>query len=115
MPKVEKTEKIFCANCQNCIVVKVPAPNKPGFYLLRLKCKQGVWQKKLGNEKLHKYFTAARRMMDECEYYEPMGDTESYLKELRRTLPAQDEFYAEGTGATKGTTEATNADEDDEE
>ncbi len=96
MPNVENADKIYCANCSNCIVVKVPVPNKTDQYLLRLKCIAGVWQKKLGTEKLHKYFTAARRMVDECESYNEMGDLVVFIKSLRKTLPATDELYKVG-------------------
>ena len=61
--------------------------------MLRVKCTAGVWQKKLGTEKMYKYFTVARRVMEECEFYEPMGDIPQYLKSLRKTLPAQDDVY----------------------
>jgi hypothetical protein len=115
MPKAEKSEKIFCANCRHCVVVKVTVPNKPGAYLLRLKCTQGVWQKKLGNEKLHKYFTAARRIMEECEHFDSMGDLDVFIKDLRKMLPAQDEFYKEGVGAMKGRGEARLDDDEDDE
>ncbi|GEM_PF-2245907 len=96
MQKDESTDKIYCANCSKCIVVKVPVPNKPDQYLLRLKCSAGVWQKKLGTEKLHKYFTAARRTVDECENYDEMGDLVTFIKSLRKTLPATDELYKLG-------------------
>lgn len=115
MAKAEKTEKIYCANCRHCVVVKVTVPSKPGMYLLRLKCTQGVWQKKLGTEKLHKYFTAARRIMEECEHYDPMGEVETYIKDLRKMLPAQDEFYKEGVGAFQGPGEARFEDDEDDD
>jgi hypothetical protein len=115
MSKTEKEEKIFCANCKNCLVIKVLVPNKAGTYLLRLKCSAGVWQKKLGNEKLHKYFTAARRMMDECEFYDAMGDLETYIKDLRKMLPAQDEFYKEGAAIARESGESTGEDDEDED
>ncbi len=115
MAKTEKDEKIFCANCKNCLVIKVLVPNKTGTYLLRLKCSAGVWQKKLGNEKLHKYVTAARRMMDDCDFYDPMGDLETYIKDLRKTLPAQDEFYREGAAIAREGGETPGEDDEDDE
>jgi hypothetical protein len=89
-------EKIYCANCQNCTVIKIPVSNKADNYLLRLKCLAGVWQKKLGTEKLYKYFTAARRTMEKCEHYTEMGELLPFIKTLRKTLPAQDEYYKAG-------------------
>ncbi len=115
MAKTEKDEKIFCANCRNCLVIKVLVPNKAGTYLLRLKCSAGVWQKKLGNEKLHKYFTAARRMMDECDFYDSMGDLETYVKDLRTMLPAQDECYREGAAIARESGESTGEEDEDDE
>lgn len=120
MQKDDNTEKIYCANCSNCIVVKVPVPNKPDQYLLRLKCTAGVWQKKLGTEKLHKYFTAARRMVDECESYSEMGDLVVFIKSLRKTLPATDELYKVGeqlqlSKNMDGDIDENDMDEDDDE
>jgi hypothetical protein len=34
----------------------------------------GRWRKKLGEEKIYKYFTVARRSISGCSAYEPMGD-----------------------------------------
>ena len=39
-------------------------------------------------------FTVARRTLEECEHYEPMGDTKEYLKELKKNLPIKDEIYS---------------------
>ena len=88
----EKT-KVFCANCTHCKLVRVPAGNG-GQYYLRVRCDAGQWKKKLGDEKIYKYFTVARRVLDECEYYEPMGDARDFLKELKRSLPIKDETYS---------------------
>jgi len=53
-----------------------------------------MWKKKLGDEKIYKYFTVARRSKDSCPFYEPMGEPKEYLKELRKTLPIRDEIYS---------------------
>ena len=88
-----KNDKIYCANCKNCIIMKVPVPNNPKKYMLRVKCAAGVWQKKLGTEKMYKFFTVARRVVPDCDSYAEMGDSNQYLKSLRKTLPAQDDVY----------------------
>lgn len=82
--------KIFCANCLHCRLV--PQPAGGGQYYLRVRCDAGKWRKKLGEEKLYKYFTVARRSIDSCDSYETMGDDE-FIKDLRDTLPAADELY----------------------
>jgi hypothetical protein len=117
---MQHEDKIYCANCQHCIVIKLPVSDKADSFLLRLKCSKGVWQKKLGTEKLYKYFTAARRAMEKCEFYVEMGDVLPYIKSLRKTLPAQDEFYREGRvpGVAQdgsGTAVEVNIDDDNED
>jgi hypothetical protein len=52
-----------------------------------------MWKKKLGEEKIYKYFTVARRSPDECPHYIPMGDPREFIKELKKTLPIKDEVY----------------------
>jgi hypothetical protein len=89
-------EKIFCANCSNCLVVS-QSDNGSDRYSLRVKCSKKQWNKKSGEEKFHKYFTAARRTMDECEYYEETGDLFPYIKNLRKELPIKDELYSPST------------------
>ena len=51
MPK----EKIFCANCQNCIVIR-QYESEPDRYVLRVKCLKKKWVKRSGEEKLYKRF-----------------------------------------------------------
>lgn len=86
-------ERIFCANCTHCKLVRVPTGNGSQYWL-RVRCDAGRWKKKLGEEKIYKYFTVARRVLDECDMYEPMGDARDYLKELKRNLPIKDEVYS---------------------
>ncbi len=88
-------DKIYCANCVNCKVVKVALGNGSQ-YQLRVRCSVGKWQKKSGEEKLHKYFTLSRRILDQCDSYNPMGDSRSFLKELKAVLPTKDEVYSKG-------------------
>jgi hypothetical protein len=85
--------KIYCANCIHCKLVRIPTVSS-GQYQLRVRCTAGKWKKKLGDEKLYKYFTVARRSLDECDSYEPMGDSKEFLRELRRSLPIKDETYS---------------------
>lgn len=87
-----KKEKIYCANCAHCVLLK----ERTGIssqYVLRIRCKQKKWKKKLGDEKLYKYFTVARRTVDECGDYHSMGELKSFLKDLRKSLPIKDEIY----------------------
>ena len=85
--------RVFCANCTHCKLVRTPAGNGSQ-YSLRVRCDAGLWKKKLGEEKVYKYFTVARRTIDTCPMYEPMGDAREYLKELKKNLPIKDEIYS---------------------
>jgi hypothetical protein len=84
--------KIYCANCIHCKLV--PARfSEDERYVLRIRCAAGKWKKKLGTEKLYKYCTITRRYLNACDAYEEMGDTRTYIRELRKTLPEKDELY----------------------
>lgn len=85
-------DKIYCANCIHCKVVTSPSGYADQFYL-RVRCAAGKWRKKLGEEKIHKYFTVTRRSIDCCDSYEPMGDAEEFIRELKKELPSKDETY----------------------
>lgn len=85
-------ERIYCANCTHCKLVRVAAGNGSQ-YFLRVRCDAGRWRKKLGEEKVYKYFTVARRTIETCPEYEPMGDAREFLKELKKNLPIKDEIY----------------------
>ena len=87
-----EADKIYCANCQHCKLVRT-STGSDNQYHLRVRCDAGMWKKKLGEEKYYKYFTVARRSTEDCEFYEPMGDTKAFLKELKKTLPIKDELY----------------------
>ncbi|MDR2738663.1 MAG: hypothetical protein LBB68_02385 [Treponema sp.] len=50
-------------------------------------------EKKLGEEKFHKYCTITRRYLDNCDTYEEMGDARTYIRELKKNLPEKDELY----------------------
>jgi ribosomal protein L28 len=91
--KKSKTGRIFCANCIHCKVVPSSSGNGKQ-YTLRVKCSAGLWKKKLGEEKIHKYFTVARRSLASCPEYEGMGDEQEFIKELKKTLPINDEVYS---------------------
>lgn len=88
----ETSSKIYCANCSHCKLVRVPVGNNE--YQLRVRCDAGMWKKKLGEEKIYKYFTVARRAMEDCLAYEPMGEPKEFLRELKKTLPIKDEIYS---------------------
>src|SRR5271157_3533660 len=87
------SDKVYCANCIHCKLVKIPM-GSASQYGLRVRCDAGKWRKKLGEEKLYKYFTVIRRTLDQCEAYEPMGEVEIFLKELKKNLPIKDEIYS---------------------
>jgi hypothetical protein len=84
--------KIYCANCLHCVVFK-QAIEGADAYVLRVRCSMGMWKKKSGEDKIYKYFSIVRRTVLECDFYDPMGDEKSFIKELRRSLPVKDEIY----------------------
>ena len=84
--------KIYCANCKNCKLVPTSV-GEGSSYVLRVRCAAGKWKKRLGDEKLYKYFTVIRRSMEECDSYDPMGDEQEFLQDLKRSLPINDEVY----------------------
>ncbi|MGA2764824.1 MAG: hypothetical protein ABSG17_15865 [Spirochaetia bacterium] len=86
-------DKIYCANCVHCKLIRVPQGDG-GRYELKVRCDAGKWRKKLGEEKVYKYFTVVRRTLDHCETYDPMGEVEIFLKELKKNLPIKDEVYS---------------------
>ncbi len=86
------SEKIYCANCNHCKLVRTTSGNANQYYL-RVRCAAGHWKKKLGEEKVYKYFTVARRSLDSCESYIPMGDAREFIRDLRKSLPIKDELY----------------------
>ncbi|MBN2617713.1 MAG: hypothetical protein JXR64_05310 [Spirochaetales bacterium] len=88
---MEDCDRIYCANCMRCKLV--PTDTDKG-QVLRVRCTAGLWKKKLGEEKLYKYFTIARRTPDYCEFYEPMGDIKEFIKELKKSLPVKDEIIS---------------------
>jgi hypothetical protein len=87
------SDKIYCANCSNCKIVRTPEGNGTQYYL-RVKCAAGKWVKKLGGEKFYKYFTVARRSLPSCDSYIPMGEPREYIKDLKNNLPIKDELYS---------------------
>lgn len=85
--------KIYCANCRYCILLRKPTGTDNSHYLLRVKCSKEMWKKKLGEEKVYKYFTVARRTVSECPEYKEMGELKTFLRTLRKSLPVRDEIY----------------------
>jgi hypothetical protein len=85
--------KIYCANCIHCKLIPAK-PDDGDRYVLRIRCAAGKWKKKLGEEKMYKYCTITRRYLDFCDSYGEMGDTREFIRDLRKTLPNKDEFYA---------------------
>ncbi len=85
-------EKVYCANCEHCVVVRVYEPDHKK-YVLRVRCLKKKWIKRSGEEKMYKFFTVARRVQENCPDYSPMGDLNPYIKNLRRELPVKDIVY----------------------
>jgi hypothetical protein len=92
-PKNGTSSKIYCANCSNCKLVRDARGGSDRYYL-RVRCAAGKWRKKLGEEKIYKYFTVARRSLAYCDTYEPMGDPKEFMRELKKSLPIKDEVYS---------------------
>ena len=90
--KNQMKEKVYCANCEHCLVVRSFELDQIK-YSLRVKCDKKRWAKRSGEEKLYKYFTVARRVQTNCPDYTPMGELNPYIKSLRRELPVKDEIY----------------------
>ena len=90
--KMASPHKVYCANCSHCKLLRSPL-GSGNQYQLRVRCDAGKWRKKLGDEKVYKYFTIARRSIESCDAYEPMGDPKEYIRELKKTLPIKDEVY----------------------
>ncbi len=88
----EKKEKYYCANCAHCIVIRYFDADRDK-YFLRVRCRKKHWIKRSGEEKLYKYFTVARRQVEGCPDYTPMGPLIPYIKNLRKELPVKDEVY----------------------
>lgn len=86
------SEKVYCANCLHCVTVR-QYESEADKYILRVKCTKKKWSKRSGEEKLYKYFTVARRMQVNCEFYEPMGEILPYIKNLKKELPIKGEIY----------------------
>jgi hypothetical protein len=76
-----QTSKIYCANCFHC---KLLPEIECG--ILRIRCTAGKWKKKLGQEKVYKLCTIMRRFNDVCEYYEDMGESTEFIRELRKSI-----------------------------
>lgn len=85
-------KNIYCANCSHCIAFKKPIA-KGKYYVMRVKCEMGIWRKRSNEEKVYKYFTILKRKMKSCPYYDPMGEEEGFIKELKKSLPVHDEIF----------------------
>lgn len=93
LDKIAPDGKIYCANCYHCKLSMERFDTENG-YKLRVRCAAGQWTKKQGEEKLYRYSTVIRRSPDYCDHYEPMGSLKEFLRELKKSLPVQDEIYA---------------------
>ena len=86
-------KKIYCANCSHCMVFKQLIEGAQT-YVLRIRCSMGQWKKRSGEEKVYKYFSLLRRTATGCFFYDPMGEEDAYIKDLKKTLPVKDEIYS---------------------
>ena len=84
--------KLYCANCIHCKLVP-SSPDGDERYFLRVRCVAGKWRKKLGEEKIYKYCTVARRSISSCDSYEEMGEAREFIRDLKKSLPVKDELY----------------------
>lgn len=84
--------KLYCANCIHCKLVP-SSPDGDERYFLRVRCVAGKWRKKLGEEKIYKYCTVARRSIAACDSYEEMGEAKEFIRDLKKSLPVKDELY----------------------
>ncbi len=87
-----QTGKLYCANCIHCKLVP-SSPEGDERYFLRVRCAAGKWKKKLGEEKVYKYCTVARRSISSCDSYEDMGEAKEFIRDLKKSLPVKDEMY----------------------
>lgn len=93
LPDSLASGRVYCANCIHCKLLPSPADIE-GSYRLRVRCEAGKWRKRLGEEKIYKYFTVARRSIPFCSSYEDMGGADEFLRDLRQDLPTSDEIYS---------------------
>jgi hypothetical protein len=77
-----QTGRIYCANCFHCKLLPLSASNG----VLQIRCAEGKWRKKLGQEKIYKYCTITRRYIDTCDAYADMGDSADFIRVLRKII-----------------------------
>jgi len=91
MHETEGTDKIFCANCAHCKVVR-DSNHAALDVVLRVRCAAGMWKKRVGVDKLYRLDTVEQRRVPECLHYDPMGECQDFIRELRRSLPQTQEL-----------------------
>jgi hypothetical protein len=86
MQEEQFQSRIYCANCFHCKLLSEVKNSS----ILRIRCAAGKWRKKLGQEKLYRYCTIARRFSEVCEAYDEMGESSDFIRELRRTMMVEE-------------------------
>ena len=95
------TDKIYCANCLHCKLFHAPPKTgktfQRGLYYKRIKCTAGNWFTSKGVEKIRKFYTIARKTVDDCGQYISMSDNgekvEEWIDFLDSQLPSKDIVY----------------------
>ncbi|GHU23278.1 hypothetical protein FACS1894172_00540 [Spirochaetia bacterium] len=86
-----RAERVYCANCIHCKLISVKTGENEQTEL-RIRCAAEKWKKKLGQEKMYKYSTVARRFWDNCDQYGEMGETDDFIRELRKIQEIEGEI-----------------------
>lgn len=94
MPKQKKPNRIHCAECANCKLVRDVSAT--GRYILKARCKQGHWLKN-GKEALVDHHNVGRRTRAVCPDYISTSEDESerkaYVDDLDEALPIERHIY----------------------
>jgi len=93
---MDGNQKIYCANCANCKVLRFYNHDK-STYVQKIRCSKGQWSYQSGKERFYDYFNLLNHKPDVCLFYDPMCESydelKSYLKNLRNTLPRSMVIY----------------------
>ncbi len=103
MPKLKKPNRIYCAECANCKLVREISAT--GRYIMKARCAQGHWLRN-GKEALVDYHNMDRRTLDACPDYITTSDNDSdrkaFVDGLDNTLPIERHIYeADGSFVDK--------------
>lgn len=93
MKETIENEKIFCANCKHCILIRQSIDGKPDKYYLRCMCVKNHWKTAGKPIKYYKYCNIHQKAVKECDDYYEMGYLKKFMKDLKKNLPEKDEIY----------------------